>query len=123
MTADPGADRATRIALGLSGAGHIVHNLAEFPASVLWGPETLVPLAVTAVVGWLLLARPGRGAAAVATGWAMIVIVGGGGSVLPLGVLPFTPEQSASHYGAHVAYAALQLPLAWVGFRGLRARE
>jgi len=32
-------------------------------------------------------------------------------SVLPLPVLPFTPEQSLRHYSFHVLYAATQVPL------------
>lgn len=111
--------RGALAALGLSGAGHVVHNLAEFPPAVLLGPETLVPLAVTAVLGVALVARPGRATHTAAAGWALVVLVGGGGSVLPLGVLPFAPEQSVSHYAAHAVYALCQVPLLWVGLRGV----
>ena len=118
-TAEP--DRDVLAALALSAAGHVVHNLAEFPVAVLWGPETLVPLAITAVLGVALYRRPGRAVHAIAAAWAAVVILGGGGSVLPVGVLTFTPEQTLSHYLAHAAYAALQLPLLWVGLRGARS--
>lgn len=111
--------RAVLVALVLSAAGHVVHNLAEFPPGFLLGWETLFPLAVTVALGAWLLARPGRLAFGAAGGWALVVIVGGGGSVLPLGALPFVPDQSVSHYLAHLVYALAQLPLLWVAYRGL----
>lgn len=108
------------LAAAISGAGHVVHNLAEFPAAIVIAPETLVPLAITAVVLWGLLRRPGRAAFLLAGGWAVIVLLGGGLSVLPLAVWPFVPEQTLGHYLAHAVYAATQLPLLWVAVRGLR---
>lgn len=113
------APRAVLVALALSAAGHVVHNLAEFPPGILLGWETLFPLAVTVALGGWLVARPSRFAFGAAGGWALVVIVGGGGSVLPLGVLPFVPDQSLSHYLAHLVYALAQLPLLWVAYRGL----
>lgn len=47
---------------------------------------------------------PGRIVYAVSVGWALIVLVVGGGSVVPFAFLPFVPEQSASHYLAHPVY-------------------
>lgn len=49
------------------------------------------------------------------------MIVVGGASTLPLAVWPFTPEQTVSHYAAHVVYAVAQFPLIWVAGRGLLA--
>ena len=43
--------------------------------------------------------------------YAAVNLVGGLLSVFPFGWLPFTPEQTASHYGVHVIYAVCQLPL------------
>lgn len=77
----------------------------------------MVPLAVSALLGALLVRRPSRPVLLATVAWALLVVVGGGGSVLPLSVLPFVPEQSVSHYAAHVVYAALQLPLLWVAGR------
>ncbi len=114
------SQRVLLLALAGSAAGHVVHNLAEFPPAVLLGPETLLPLGVTVAVGAALWFRPGRSSYALAGAWALLVLVGGGGSVLPLSVLPFVPEQSASHYAAHLVYALAQLPLLWVAVRGLR---
>lgn len=107
------------VALVFSASGHVFHNLAEFPAGILLGWETLFPLLVTVVIGAALLLRPGRTSSTVAAGWAVVVLVGGGGSVLPLPYLPFVPEQSVSHYLAHLVYGLLQLPLLWVGYRGV----
>lgn len=108
-------------AVGASIAGLIVHNLAEFPPAILVAPETLVPVVITLLLGVGMLRRPGRGVYLATTAWAAIVLVVGGGSVLPLGVWPFVPEQTAGHYAAHVVYAVGQLPLLWLAVRGLRA--
>ena len=48
------------------------------------------------------------------------LIVGAVLSVLPFGFLPFTPDQSTTHYAAHVAYGALQIPLIWFTLTLLR---
>lgn len=109
------------VAVGASLAGLIVHNLAEFPPAILVAPETLVPAAITILLGIGLLLWPGRGVYLATAVWAAIVLVVGGGSVLPLGVWPFVPEQTAGHYAAHVVYAIGQLPLLWLAGRGLRA--
>lgn len=114
---------AVLVALGISAAGHVIHNLAEFPLGILLGWETLFPLAVTVALGAWLLARPSRLAFGAAGGWALLVITGGGGSVLPLGVLPFVPDQSLAHYLTHLMYALSQLPLLWVAYRGLMGPE
>lgn len=108
-------------ALLVSGAGHVIHNLAEFPIDILFGPETIVPVAVTILLGFGWLVRRSRGTYGAMAAWAAIVLVFGGGSVLPLGVLPFAPVQTVSHYAAHVVYAATQLPLFGVGVTGVRA--
>ena len=43
--------------------------------------------------------------------YAAVNLAGAMLSVLPLGLLPFVPEQSLAHYTAHVIYAGSQLPL------------
>ena len=40
--------------------------------------------------------------------------------MLPLSFLPFVPEQSMSHYGAHVVYTLGQVPLVLVAYRAAR---
>ena len=41
--------------------------------------------------------------------------------MLPLPILPFVPEQSVTHYGAHVVYTLGQVPLVVLAYRALRA--
>lgn len=110
-------------ALLVSGAGHVIHNVAEFPLTILIGWETLVPLVVTSLLGIVLVSRPGRLSYGVAGLWTVIVILFGGGSVVPFAFLPFVPEQSLSHYAAHLVYAVSQLPLLWVAYRGVTSRQ
>jgi len=109
------------VAIGASIGGLLVHNLEEFGLSILLGPETWVPAAITLLLGVALLKRPNTGVYVAALGWAVVVIVIGGASVLPLPIWPFTPEQTLSHYTGHVVYALAQLPLLWVGWRGIQA--
>lgn len=104
----------------VSMAGHVVHNLTEFPPSILLAPETLGPVAVTGLLGVALLRRPPRIAYLTAGAWATVVLMVGGASVLPLSILPFEPEQTFGYYGAHVVYALAQLPLLWIAWRGAR---
>ena len=107
-------------ALVVSGAGHVIHNLADFPVTILLGLETLVPLTVTVLLGVAIVYRPGRSTYAALGIWALVVIIGGGMTVIPFGFLPFVPEQSIRHYIVHVIYIVTQLPLFWVGIRGFR---
>jgi hypothetical protein len=108
-------------ALVVSGLGHVIHNLQEFPVTVLFGWKTLFPLAVTVLLGIAWYWGSGRTAYGAMAAWAAIVIVFGGGSVILFGFLPFVPEQSVAHYAAHVVYAVTQVPLLWVGFQGFRS--
>lgn len=99
----------------LAWTGFFVHNVADLPGQNIVSPETLYPTLFTLAIlvvrlvpvtrtwgAWLLL------------GWSVLNLVGGALSVLPLTVLPFTPEQSVKHYAFHGLYAATQLPLIWV---------
>jgi len=43
--------------------------------------------------------------------------------VLPIGLFPFSPEQTMYHYSFHGLYAACQVPLLRVGHAQLRARH
>lgn len=88
---------------------------------ILFGWEILFPLVVTVLLGVAWYRAPGRMIYAAMAGWAAIVIVFGGGSVIPFGFLPFVPEQSVAHYAAHAVYAVTQLPLLWVGLQGFRS--
>jgi hypothetical protein len=110
---------AVYVALLISGAGHVIHNVAEFPITILLGWETMFPISVTVLLGVALISWPRRGSYVAAGGWALIVMIFGGGSVFQMEFLPFVPEQSISHYAAHLVYAGTQLPLLWVAYRGV----
>lgn len=117
------APRTIVTAVGISIGGLLVHNLTEFPLSILFGPETLVPVAITILLGVAMLLWPGRPVYVATAGWALVVIVGGGVSVLPLSILPFVPEQTVGHYLVHGGYALAQLPLLWTAWRGFRTDQ
>lgn len=95
----------------ISWLGLLVHNVADLPGQTLLSPETLWPSLVTAA----LLTGYATGLVRVAGfglfGWALLNLLGGSLSVLPLSVLPFEPEQSVRHYSFHLLYAATQIPI------------
>lgn len=111
------------VAVGTSISGLLVHNLIEFPPSILLASETWIPVAVTILLGLAMLQWPSPGVFAAMAGWAVIIIVIGGASVLPLPIWPFAPEQTVIHYTAHLIYALAQLPLLWVAWRGFRTER
>ncbi len=44
-------------------------------------------------------------------------------TILPLGWLPFIPDQTVAHYAAHVIYAVWQLPLLTLTIMLLQRRQ
>ncbi|WP_165478284.1 hypothetical protein [Arthrobacter sp. S39] len=93
-------------------AGLFVHNLADLPGQSFFSPESSIPLLVTALLvsAWITSARYQATVALLC--WGLLNFVGGGVlSVLPLPFLPFSPEQTASHYLFHGLYALAQVPL------------
>lgn len=99
--------------------GLATHNTLEFGAASLLDPATgFMPMLVAygALVVLILRAPALRLTALIAlAGLALLNLVGGAVlSVLPLGFLPFEPEQSLGHYLSHVLYGITQLPLIWV---------
>jgi hypothetical protein len=109
-------------ALTLSALSMLAHNLYELPLSPI-DLENSGPIAFAAILGVTYALRPAsRSAAAAALGWGVLnLAIGGIVSVLPLSILPFVPEQSLTHYGAHVVYAVGQIPLVVLAYRALRA--
>ena len=105
--------RAARIAaaLALSWVGLYLHNLRELDLP-LWRPENSATLFVAAGLAVAWWRWPGRGVGMLLMAWgALHLIAGAVLSVLPLGLFPFEPEQSLSHYASHLLYGLLQLPL------------
>jgi len=112
---------AMAAALTLSALSMLAHNLYELPLSPT-DLENSGPIAVAAILGVAYTPWPGsKAVAAAALGWGVLnLVIGGIVSVLPLSILPFVPEQSVTHYGAHVVYTLGQVPLVALGYRALR---
>ena len=112
------------VALAVSWTSMLVHNLYELPLTPI-DIENSGPL----LVDVLLLAgcwRFGRTMVVQVAilGWAVLnLVIGGVLSVFPLPIWPFVPEQSLSHYLAHVAYSLGQVPLTGLAVVAVRARR
>ena len=113
---------AMAAALTLSALSMLAHNLYELPLSPI-DLENSGPIAFAALLGVAYALRPdSKVVAAAAFGWGVLnLVIGGIVTVLPLSILPFVPEQSITHYAAHVVYAVGQIPLVVLGYRALRA--
>lgn len=111
---------AMAAALTLSAASMLAHNLYELPLSPI-DLENSGPIAFAAILGVAYALRPAsKVVAAAALGWGVLnLVIGGIVTVLPLSILPFVPEQSVTHYAAHVVYALGQVPLVVLGYRAL----
>ena len=109
-------------ATALAWAGLFVHNVADLPGQSILSPESLYPtlLTLTLLVLWLVPATRTVGTWLLLA-WTALNLVGGGLSVLPLPFLPFSPEQSPTHYAFHGLYALTQIPLLWICVSRVRA--
>jgi hypothetical protein len=112
------------VAFALSALSMLAHNLYELPLSPI-DLENSGPIAFAAILGIAYALRPdSKAVAAAVLGWGVLnLVIGGIVSVLPLAILPFVPEQSITHYAAHVVYAVGQIPLVVLGYRALRASD
>ncbi|WP_461163636.1 hypothetical protein [Arthrobacter sp. R4-81] len=109
---------------GIGWAGMFVHNLTELPGQGFLSPESFIPFLVTAllVAGWFTRLR--RPATIALLFWGLLHFFGGGVlSVLPLPSLPFSPEQTVSHYLFHGIYALAELPLIFGALAWLRSPD
>ena len=113
---------AMAAALTLSALSMLAHNLYELPLSPI-DPQNAGPTVFAALLGGAYAVWPDSKVVAVAAlGWGVLnLVIGGIVTVLPLSILPFVPEQSITHYAAHVVYAAGQVPLVVVSYRALRS--
>lgn len=110
------------VAFAVSWLTMFAHNMHELPLS-----PTDLENSGPFVVGLILFAaywrRPSSlGVQVAILGWAVLNLIGGFLSVLPLPILPFTPEQSLDHYLTHVVYAVGQVPLLILAVAALRPR-
>lgn len=103
-------------ALGVSTAGAVYHNLREFPGMSLAAPEMLSVILPAAILSVWWLVRPGRPLWWATFIWvvALNLVVGAILTVLPIPILPFSPEQSWDHYASHILYALAQLPAVYL---------
>lgn len=113
---------AMAAALALSALSMLAHNLYELPLSPI-DVENSGPIGFAVILGVAYALRPdSKAVAAAALGWGVLnLAIGGIVSVLPLSILPFVPEQSLAHYGAHVVYTLGQVPLVMYSHRALRS--
>ena len=113
---------AMAVALTISAGSMLAHNLYELPLSPI-DLENSGPILFAAILGLAYAVRPdSKAVAAAALGWGVLnLVIGGIVSVLPLPILPFVPEQSVTHYGAHVVYSLGQIPLVVLSYRALKA--
>lgn len=110
------------VAFAVSWLTMFAHNMRELPLA-----PTDLENSGPFFVGLILLAaywrRPSsHGVQLAILGWALLNLIGGLLSVLPLPILPFAPEQSLDHYLTHVVYAVGQLPLVILAVTALRRR-
>lgn len=108
-----------------SWAGLFVHNLADLPGQSILSPESLGPLIFSATLFavWVWWPRVGSW---LLLGWAALNVMGAVVTVLPLAFLPFSPAQTAAHYGFHVVYLVTQVPLVvicLIAIRHWKSRE
>jgi hypothetical protein len=112
----------TVVAAALAWGGLWFHELIRVPNLLGFTPDGdlfMLPI-VAALVYWWLRDDGGRAPSVALTVYAAVGLLGAVISVLPVGFLPFVPEQTSAHYFAHVVFAACQLPLLGVAAHGLR---
>jgi hypothetical protein len=107
--------RAIAIALGVSWLGLWAHEVYRVPDRAGLTSDASLPM-LGVFVGLLVLGRglPRPFTLAGARALGTLHLLGALLTVLPLGVLPFVPEQTPVHYAAHVVYAVAQVPLLWL---------
>jgi hypothetical protein len=112
------------VATAVSWLGLWAHELHRVPKLFGFTPDGdlfMLPIAAALAIWW---ARShGTGAALGLASYAAVNLAGAIVTVLPLGWLPFVPEQTTAHYTAHVIYGACQFPLLTLAIRRLRFRQ
>ena len=105
--------------------GSLAHNVIEFGiAPVVSSQNGELPMTLLWAAGFILWWRIPR--ARIAAAWFLIVLallnlIGGAFiTVVPFGFLPFEPEQTLTHYLAHVIYGLAQVPVLALMLREIR---
>lgn len=104
-------DRAV-VATAISWLGlwvHEIHRVRGLLGLTPDGDLFMLPIAAALALWWMRTrsASPALGLVA----YSAVNLIGGWLTVMPLGWLPFAPEQTMAHYAVHVVYAVSQLPL------------
>ena len=104
----------------VSWVGLWVHELHRVPTLLGFTPDgDLFMLAIAAGLAFWWSRSRGAAAAGALAAYAAVNLVGGFLTVLPLGWLPFRPEQTLAHYSVHFVYAACQIPLLGLALKRL----
>lgn len=107
----------------ISCVGLWVHEVYRVPQLLGFTPDGSVFMFVIAgALAYWWHRTHSAAAAAALFAYAAISLVGGALSALPLGWLPFKPDQTLSHYAVHVVYAVAQLPLMSVALNAMLRR-
>jgi hypothetical protein len=111
----------------VSAVGLAIHNAREFGPAALGDLSTgFIPILGISIILFLLwwLVRGGQKVGAIGLLVIGLLHLIGGAilSVLPLGFLPFVPEQSAAHYLSRVIYGVTQLPLIGLAWQASRRK-
>jgi len=113
------------VAIVIAILGSLAHNAIEFGfGSVLRSQNGELPITFLWIAGFLLWWRVRQ--ARLPAAWflialALLNLIGGAIiTVVPLGFLPFEPEQSFTHYVAHVIYGVAQIPALVLLLREIR---
>jgi len=99
-------------ATAVSWLGLWVHELHRVPRLLGFTPDGdlfMLPIAA-GLAFWWYRSRGAPAAWSLAI-YAAVNLTGAVVTVLPLGLMPFVPEQTVAHYAAHVIYGVCQLPL------------
>jgi hypothetical protein len=112
------------VATAVSWLGLWVHELHRVPRQLGFTPDGdlfMLPIAA-GLAFWWSRSRGAPAARALAI-YAAVNLAGAVVTVLPLGMMPFVPEQTVAHYAAHVIYGVCQLPLLTLAIMRARRRR
>lgn len=97
----------------ISSIGLACHQFTEFPGAWLYNLSIVLSMMFIPVLLLFMLYNfhDPHLPCLLFIALAMLHIVGGIITVVPLSILPFYPEQTIGHYISHIIYGVCQLPL------------